>query len=54
MRGIVTGTFDVVGGNYPKDVSIFGVAGLLERMTTAEKQAIHDRKKDQRLGGRFF
>lgn len=27
-------------GNLPKDVSIFGVLGVLERMTTAEKQAI--------------
>ncbi|MFD3261849.1 hypothetical protein ACE3MQ_24935 [Paenibacillus lentus] len=38
--GDVTGTFAVAAGNYPKDVSIFGVVGLLERMTTAEKQAI--------------
>ncbi|MGC6588015.1 hypothetical protein ACPV3A_24095 [Paenibacillus sp. Dod16] len=27
-------------GNLPKDVSIFGFLGVLERMTTAEKQAI--------------
>lgn len=38
--GDVTGTFAVAAVDYPKDVSVFGVVGLLERMTTAEKQAI--------------
>ncbi|MFD3260832.1 hypothetical protein ACE3MQ_19750 [Paenibacillus lentus] len=40
--GLVTGTFAVSASNYPKDISIFGVAGLLERMTTAEKQSFAD------------
>lgn len=33
---------DFVAGNLPKDVYIFGLVGVLERMTTADKQAIAD------------
>ncbi|GIO57928.1 hypothetical protein [Paenibacillus cineris] len=38
--GDVTGTFSVAAGDYPKDVSVFGVPGLLERLTTADRNAI--------------
>ncbi|WP_218571211.1 phage tail protein [Paenibacillus oralis] len=31
---------DFIANNFPKDVNIFGLVGALERMTTAEKQAI--------------
>ncbi|MNW46023.1 Phage tail fiber repeat protein [compost metagenome] len=42
LSGIQTilGDPDLVAGNLPKDVNIFGVVGALERMTTAEKQAL--------------
>lgn len=42
--GIITilGDAGLVPGNIPKDISLFGVQGILERMTTAEKQGIAD------------
>lgn len=38
--GYVKGDPSLVAGNFPKDITIFGIIGLLERMTTAEKLAI--------------
>lgn len=38
--GHVVGDPDLVAANFPKDVNLFGIQGILERMTTAEKQAI--------------
>ncbi|MFD3259980.1 hypothetical protein ACE3MQ_15335 [Paenibacillus lentus] len=36
----IKGEPNLVAGNLPKDKSFFGIVGALERMTTAEKQAI--------------
>ncbi|MFD3258214.1 phage tail protein [Paenibacillus lentus] len=38
--GYVVGEPNLIAGNLPKDKSFFGIVGALERMTTAEKQAI--------------
>lgn len=38
--GYVAGDPDLVAANFPKDVNLFGIQGILERMTTAEKQAV--------------
>lgn len=38
--GYVVGDPDLIASNFPKDVNLFGIQGVLERMTTAEKQAI--------------
>lgn len=38
--GYVKGDPNLVAGNFPNDINIFGIIGLLERMTTAEKQGI--------------
>ncbi|NWL87046.1 hypothetical protein DMN77_05465 [Paenibacillus sp. 79R4] len=38
--GYVKGDSNLVAGNLPKDISIFGVTGLLERLTTADRNAI--------------
>ncbi|MGG3307442.1 hypothetical protein ABER23_08440 [Paenibacillus lautus] len=38
----IKGEPNLVAGNLPKDKTFFGITGLLERMTTAEKQAIAD------------
>ncbi|GGG13581.1 phage tail protein [Paenibacillus aceti] len=39
-NGYVKGDPNLVAGNLPKDVSIFGITGLLERLTTADRNAI--------------
>ncbi|MFB4325999.1 tail fiber protein [Priestia sp. BR_2] len=36
----IKGEPNLIAGNLPKDKTFFGITGLLERMTTAEKQAI--------------
>ncbi|MEK5480296.1 phage tail protein [Paenibacillus sp. FSL R5-0407] len=38
--GYVAGDADLVAGNIPKDVNLFGVQGILERLTTADRNAI--------------
>lgn len=36
----ILGDADLVAGNIPKDVNLFGVQGILERLTTADRNAI--------------
>ncbi|CAM3029784.1 hypothetical protein HP548_29420 [Paenibacillus taichungensis] len=36
----IKGEPNLIAGNLPKDKTFFGIAGLLERMTTSEKQSI--------------
>ncbi|WP_410769569.1 phage tail protein [Fontibacillus sp. BL9] len=38
--GYVVGDADLVAGNFPKDVNLFGIQGILERLTTADRNAI--------------
>lgn len=36
----ILGDADLIASNFPKDVNLFGIQGVLERMTTAESNAI--------------
>ncbi|MBB3132132.1 phage-related tail fiber protein [Paenibacillus rhizosphaerae] len=36
----ILGDADLISGNFPKDVSLFGIQGVLERLTTADRNAI--------------
>jgi len=36
----ILGDVDLVASNFPKDVNIFGIQGILERLTTADRDAI--------------
>ncbi|MNI54147.1 hypothetical protein D3C73_1090290 [compost metagenome] len=38
--GYVAGDADLLAGNIPKDVNLFGVQGILERLTSADRDAI--------------